>query len=311
MRGWLHFWSFAVSIAAGATLIAVAAALVGARRGARHRRLQRHRSSALFGISALYHRRTWRTPRSRVVMKRLDHSMIFLFIAGTYTPVAALAMDPGTARWVLTVVWAGALAGVAAEDACGRTRPSWLAVPIYIALGWVAVFVLPDLLAQRRGRRAGAAARRRPALHRRAAYVRDPLAEPVAAHLRLPRVLPRGHGARRDLPPRRDLAGPAARVSRGRTATRVGSPPSGPLARSSSTFAMASRSSASHSSACWPTSRTAQASASERERATPASTSVSSTIRSGWRSRVITGTEATVNSSLGVADPRTPRHLAP
>jgi hemolysin III len=100
----------------------------------------------LFGTSALYHRRTWSTLRSRKIMRRLDHSMIFLFIAGTYTPVAVLAMEQDTARWVLGVVWGGALAGVALKMAW-PTAPSWVGVPIYLALGWVAVFVLPDLLA--------------------------------------------------------------------------------------------------------------------------------------------------------------------
>ena len=98
MRGWLHFWSFAVSIAACATLIAVSAALVGGA-AALATSVYSVTTLGLFGISALYHRRTWRTARGRAVMKRLDHSMIFLFIAGTYTPVAALAMPGDTARW--------------------------------------------------------------------------------------------------------------------------------------------------------------------------------------------------------------------
>ncbi|WP_433557943.1 PAQR family membrane homeostasis protein TrhA [Pseudonocardia xinjiangensis] len=144
MRGWLHFWSFTVSIAACATLIAVSAALVG-RGAALATSVYSVTILGLFGTSALYHRRTWRTPRSRAVMRRLDHSMIFLFIAGTYTPVAALAMDPGTARWVLIVVWAGALAGVALKTVWPHA-PAWVGVPIYIALGWVAVFVIPAML---------------------------------------------------------------------------------------------------------------------------------------------------------------------
>jgi hemolysin III len=79
-------------------------------------------------------------------MRRLDHSMIFLFIAGTYTPVAALAMESATTRWVLIVVWAGALAGVVLKMLWPHA-PAWVGVPIYIALGWVAVFVIPDMLA--------------------------------------------------------------------------------------------------------------------------------------------------------------------
>ncbi|MFD1533274.1 PAQR family membrane homeostasis protein TrhA [Pseudonocardia aurantiaca] len=144
MRGWLHFWSFAVSIAASATLIAVSAALVGGA-AALATSVYSVTILGLFGTSALYHRRTWRTARSRAVMKRLDHSMIFLFIAGTYTPVAALAMDPGTARWVLIVVWAGALAGVVLKTVWPHA-PAWVGVPIYIALGWMAAFVIPAML---------------------------------------------------------------------------------------------------------------------------------------------------------------------
>lgn len=144
MRGWLHFWSFAVSIASGITLVAVAATLVGAG-AALATAVYSVTILGLFGVSALYHRHTWRTARSRAIMRRLDHSMIFLFIAGTYTPVAALAMDAVTARWVLAVVWGGALLGVVLKTVWPHA-PSWLAVPIYVALGWVAVFVFPELL---------------------------------------------------------------------------------------------------------------------------------------------------------------------
>ena len=144
MRGWLHFWSFAGSIAACATLIAVSAALVGAAAAAATA-VYSVTVLGLFGISALYHRRTWHSSRSRAVMRRLDHSMIFLFIAGSYTPVAVLAMDRPTAEWVLAVVWTGALAGVALKT-LWPYAPAWVGVPIYVALGWVAVFVLPDLL---------------------------------------------------------------------------------------------------------------------------------------------------------------------
>lgn len=144
MRGWLHLWSFAVSIAACATLIAVSAALVGGG-AALATSIYSVTTLGLFGISALYHRRTWRTARSRMIMKRLDHSMIFLFIAGTYTPVIALTMEPDRARLVLAIVWVGALAGVALKTRWPHA-PSWVGVPVYLALGYVAVFVIPDLL---------------------------------------------------------------------------------------------------------------------------------------------------------------------
>ncbi|WP_447005630.1 PAQR family membrane homeostasis protein TrhA [Saccharothrix isguenensis] len=144
LRGWLHLWSFVVSVATGATLIALAAATVSAK-AALATSVYGATVLGLFGVSALYHRVNWVSVRARTWMKRLDHSMIFVFIAGTYTPFALLAMDPGTGNVVLLVVWAGALGGVTLKLAWPHA-PRWLGVPIYIALGWVAVFVLPDLL---------------------------------------------------------------------------------------------------------------------------------------------------------------------
>lgn len=144
MRGWIHLWSFVVSLFACATLIAVSAALVGPA-AALATSVYSATVLGLFGTSALYHRGTWTTERSRRVMRRLDHSMIFVFIAGSYTPFAVLAMAPDTARWVLIVVWSGALAGVALKSSW-PSAPVRVGVPIYLALGWVAAFVLPDLL---------------------------------------------------------------------------------------------------------------------------------------------------------------------
>jgi hemolysin III len=151
LRGWIHFWSFLVSLATGATLIALAASTVSAR-AALATSVYAATVLGLFGVSALYHRRHWVTSRARVWMKRLDHSMIFVFIAGTYTPFTLLAMPRHTGLVVLCVVWGGAVGGVALKLSW-PTAPRWLGVPIYIALGWVAVFVLPDLL-----HRAGVAA---------------------------------------------------------------------------------------------------------------------------------------------------------
>lgn len=79
-------------------------------------------------------------------MKRADHSMIFVFIAGSYTPLAVLALQPPTSTVVLIVVWVGAAGGVALKMLWPHA-PRWLGVPFYLALGWVAVFVLPDILA--------------------------------------------------------------------------------------------------------------------------------------------------------------------
>ncbi len=98
----------------------------------------------MFGTSALYHRITW-APKARTVMKRMDHAMIFVFIAGTYTPYCLTVLH-GTERLVvLLVIWLGAMAGI-------TVRMAWLGAPrgvtisLYIALGWVAVFVLPSIL---------------------------------------------------------------------------------------------------------------------------------------------------------------------
>jgi hemolysin III len=143
MRGWLHFWSFFVAIATGATLIALASTVSG--RAALGTSVYGVTVLGLFGTSALYHRHTWTSVRARVWMKRLDHSMIFVFIAGTYTPLSLFAMDRVTGYVVLAVIWGGALTGVALKLLWPHA-PRWLGVPIYICLGYTAVFVLPQLI---------------------------------------------------------------------------------------------------------------------------------------------------------------------
>jgi hemolysin III len=141
MRGWLHAAAFPVSLALGIVAVALASP-TSARLAVGIYGLS---IAALFGTSALYHRRTWSTSHARSVMKRLDHSMIFVFIAGTYTPFALLALPTAEARVVLGVVWGGAALGIVLRMAWLHS-PRYLIVPLYIALGWVAVFVLPDLL---------------------------------------------------------------------------------------------------------------------------------------------------------------------
>jgi hemolysin III len=97
----------------------------------------------LFGTSAAFHRGSWKG-RSHTVMQRLDHSMIFILIAGTYTPFALLLLE-GTARWVVFgVVWGGALAGVVLRNTIQRPA-RWLFTGIYLLLGWVALGVIPQL----------------------------------------------------------------------------------------------------------------------------------------------------------------------
>jgi hemolysin III len=141
MRGWLHAGAFPVSIALGIVAISLAST-------ARARiaiGVYDASIAALFGTSALYHRKMWSTSRARSVMKRLDHSMIFVFIAGTYTPFALLALSPMMARIVLSIVWGGAALGIVLRMAWLQS-PRYLIAPLYIALGWVAAFILPELM---------------------------------------------------------------------------------------------------------------------------------------------------------------------
>ena len=131
--------------------------------------------------------------------------MIFVFIAGTYTPFALLAMPERTGRTILAVVWFGALGGVLLKTSW-ITAPRWLSVPLYLGLGWVAVFVLPSLL-----QHGGVAAFvliivGRPDLHPGRRHLRAETPGPVAADVRLPRGVPPVHRGRRDLSHGRGLA---------------------------------------------------------------------------------------------------------
>ena len=100
--------------------------------------------SALFGISALYHRITWASAAARRWMRRVDHSAIFLLIAGTYTPFALLVLEGRIATVILVVVWAGALGGILLK-LVWIDAPKLLTAIVYVALGWVAVAAFPDL----------------------------------------------------------------------------------------------------------------------------------------------------------------------
>ncbi|WP_106507320.1 PAQR family membrane homeostasis protein TrhA [Brachybacterium timonense] len=99
----------------------------------------------LFGISATYHRGTWR-PQHAIILRRFDHANIFLIIAGTYTPIAVALLEPRDAATLLIICWAGAAVGVIFR-LFWTGAPRWLYVPAYIALGWVAIFYMPELLA--------------------------------------------------------------------------------------------------------------------------------------------------------------------
>jgi hemolysin III len=139
LRGLFHQYAFFVSLASGTLLVLLASttrALVAAA-------VYAASVSALFGVSALYHRLTWNGPARRR-LRRLDHAMIFLLIAGTYTPVGLLVLQGRLATVVLAVVWGGAVAGIALELAW-RRAPRWLGGTVYLALGWVAVVAMPQL----------------------------------------------------------------------------------------------------------------------------------------------------------------------
>ncbi len=140
LRGVLHKWACLASVPLGVALV------VGAE-GVRARvavTVYAVSLVALFGVSALYHRITWRSLSARRWMRRLDHAMIFVLIAGTYTPLAVLALHGPLAHAILIAVWAGALAGVLFKLAW-IDAPTWLFAVAYIALGWVAVAALPQL----------------------------------------------------------------------------------------------------------------------------------------------------------------------
>lgn len=144
MRGWIHLYAGFVAIATGITLVAVSWAVAGGTAAAACA-VYAVTVCGVFGVSATYHRVRWTTQRARTWMKRADHSMIFVFIAGSYTPFCVLGL-PSPTRWVvLGVVWGGALAGVALKTAW-PSAPRWVGVPLYILLGWTIVFVAPTLV---------------------------------------------------------------------------------------------------------------------------------------------------------------------
>ncbi len=143
LRGWLHTYAFFVAAAGGLVLCTVATLRPGIGPVVSCA-VYTLTVSGLFGVSALYHRRVW-TPRGYQVMRRLDHTMIFVFIAGTYTPFAVLLLPEHTDVVILAVVWGGALTG-AALNLVWPHSPRWLSAPLYLALGWVAIAVIPDFL---------------------------------------------------------------------------------------------------------------------------------------------------------------------
>lgn len=140
LRGWLHAGAFPLSLVAGIVLVVLAEG----RRDTIATAVYATSAALLFGVSALYHRGHW-SPRTERLLKRLDHSNIFLIIAGTYTPFSVILLDQRGGTTLLWIVWSAALAGIAFR-VLWIGAPRWLFTPVYLALGWVAVFYLGDLL---------------------------------------------------------------------------------------------------------------------------------------------------------------------
>jgi hemolysin III len=141
LRGVLHEYSFFVSL--GSVLMLVLASSPDLARIASA--VYASALAGLFGVSALYHRVTW-PPRAGAWMRRLDHAMIFLLIAGTYTPIALLMLPRPKGLLLLALVWAASVAGIIFNLAW-ITAPRIVSPALYLVLGWIAVLALPDLLA--------------------------------------------------------------------------------------------------------------------------------------------------------------------
>jgi hemolysin III len=143
LRGWIHLCSIPFAIAGAVALVLVApsttARLAAVVYGVA--------VCALFTVSALYHRVRWYAV-AHLRMRRLDHGTIFVMIAGTYTPVCLLALSGATGVVLLTVVWAVAAAAFVLSVAGVAERSQVAKGACYIGLGWIAVAVMPQLVAQ-------------------------------------------------------------------------------------------------------------------------------------------------------------------
>ncbi|NNC11255.1 hemolysin III family protein [Planctomonas sp. JC2975] len=139
-RGWIHAGTFPVTIAAGIVLICLADGAPAKWASA----VFMLTSMLLFGNSALYHRFNWK-PRAKILLKRIDHANIFLLIAGTYTPLGVLALPTQKGVILLSIVWGGALLGIAFH-VFWINAPRWLYVPLYVILGWAALMYVVDLV---------------------------------------------------------------------------------------------------------------------------------------------------------------------
>ena len=139
LRGMLHLGAFVVALGLGITLV-----LVAGRQDAPAFAMYGLAVAGLFGVSALYHRGRWQ-PVVRARLRRADHSMIFVLIAGTYTPICVHVLDGTLGAALLAVVWTGALIAAALELR-PTPAPRGAVVVLSIALGWVALPALPAVV---------------------------------------------------------------------------------------------------------------------------------------------------------------------
>ena len=138
LRGWLHLSTVVPALAAFIVLISLAPGAAAKVACA----IYMVSALLLFSVSAIYHTGTW-TPETREILKRFDHANIFVLIAGSYTPFTVILLDGSAEKQLLIAVWVGAVLGVFFRI-FWVGAPRWLYVPIYIALGWAAVFFIPD-----------------------------------------------------------------------------------------------------------------------------------------------------------------------
>src|ERR1043166_4503322 len=139
-RGLLHLYAFFVSLPALSFLLLASPT----RRAAFAASVYGLSVTALFGVSALFHRVTW-SLRARRWMGRLDHAMINVLIAGTFTPIGLLVLSGRVANVSLAVVWSGAVAGIVIHALWIDDTPKWLSALLYLVLGWSAMAAMPDL----------------------------------------------------------------------------------------------------------------------------------------------------------------------
>jgi hemolysin III len=139
LRGVLHQWGAIAALGAGFVLVALApnhraATAAGVYVGS---------LVALFTVSAAYHRVTWK-PRARAWMRRLDHSSIFILIAGSYTPVALVGLPAEASDRLMLVIWSGAAIGVL-QSLLWIGAPKFVPALLAVALGWTIVPYLSEV----------------------------------------------------------------------------------------------------------------------------------------------------------------------